>query len=233
MSSNPNDPSISERALWPLWLAGKFLLALVFLSLVALTITIYLNKSGYRLPLDGTSQLVTPAYMQEINRRSLEHAAHHGLSQVGARIVYTIYFKWTGVHNMALKRNSTDLSSGFFVRAIEQNPDTVAVAMLAAQLFGIRAGNVILCLPLILLVVMLAAVDGLAEREIRRECGGHESGTRFRIATKLSFVLLPPAIALFYLCLALDISLGTAMLPALVVTFMLFRTKTKYYKKYL
>lgn len=228
-STKQQDVSVSRKVFWPVWMAGRFMLGMIFLSAFALALALYFHKAEYQFSLDGVKQPVTPAYMLELNRRSMEHPVNAWLSEQAATALYTIYFKWTGVHSLALGQKDR----GFLSRSVEQNPDAVAVSMLAVRLFGIRTGNVILSLPLIFLVVMLATIDGLAERAIRRECGGHESGTRFRAAKKFSFSLLPPVIALVYLCLPIDVSLGAVMLPALIVTAVLFRTKMKYYKKYI
>lgn len=229
------EESVSRKVFWPIWAAGRFMLGMVFLSMFALALALYFQKSGHEFSIDGVKQPVTPAYMLELNRRSMEHSANAWLSEQTATAFYVMYFKWTGIHRMAMQQQQErdTYSSSSLSRAIQQNPDSVAVAMLATRLFGIRTGNVILSLPLIFFVVMLATVDGLAERAIRRECGGHESGTRFRIAKKFAFSLLPPVVALVYLCLPIDVSLGAVMLPALAVTAILFRTKMKYFKKYI
>ncbi len=228
-SSNKNEVSVSRRVFWPLWIAGRFALGMVFLSLFAVATAIYCQKTDQQFSLDGVKQPFSPAYLLEINRRSMDQAVNPWLSEHTATWFYTLYFKATGIHSMSLGRSDQAL----FSTIVRKNPETVAVAMLAVRLFGIRTGNVILSLPLFLLVLFLATVDGLAEREIRRECGGHESGMRFRLSKKFSFTLLPPVIALLYLCLPIDISLGAAMLPALIVMAILFRTKMKYYKKYI
>lgn len=227
--TSPREDSVGRKVFWPIYMAGRFILGMLFLSMFAVAVAIYCYKSERHFTLDGVSQQVSPEYMLAINERSIEHAANAWLSEQTARALYTLYFKWTGIHGLVLKQSQQAL----FGRVVEQNPNEVAVAMLAVRLFGIRTGNVILSLPLILLVLFLATVDGLAERQIRRECGGHESGMRFRMAKKFAFALLPPAIALVYLCLPLDISLGAAMMPALAVMAILFRTKMKYYKKYI
>ncbi len=231
-NSKRPDESISRIVFWPFWFAGRFLVGMLFLSIFALIIAIWVHKAQYEFSLDGVKQPVTPAYMVEVNRRSMEHSANAWLSDKAANAMYVIYFKMTGVHALALNPTGQG-GQGFLARAVEHNPDAVAVAMLAARLFGIRAANVILSLPLILLVVMLASVDGLTERIIRRECGGHESDTQFRVAKKFAYTLLPPVVGLVYLCLPMDISLGAVLLPALIITAVLVRTKLKYYKKYI
>jgi hypothetical protein len=118
-------------------------------------------------------------------------------------------------------------------RLVQRHPDTIAVAMLTARLFGIRLANLILSPPLIGLVVLLASIDGLTERAIRRECGGHESSTKFRFSRQLIFTLMPPLIGMIYLCLPIDISLAAIMVPTVLATAILVRMKMKYFKKYL
>lgn len=228
MPTKHQEESVSRKALWPLWRAGRFLLGMVFLSMLAVVVAVACLTMGVRFSLDGQKQVLSPAYMMEINRRSLEQSPNRTASETAANWVYAGYFKWTGIHSMAMGQSDQWL----FGRVVNYNPETFSVAMLAARLFGIRAANVLFSFPLILLVLALALVDGLAEREIRRECGGRESGRRFRLAKKFSFALLPPVVAIFYLCLPFDYSLGMVMLPALAVMAILYRMKAKYLVKY-
>lgn len=231
MPTKPED-SISQTVFWPLYIAGRFALSMIFFSVFALVVALGCHEADIQFELDGIKQSVSPTYMLEINRRTAAESASPWLSAQMAKAFYTCYFEWTGVHSIVLKQRDQGVSEGFFTRTVARHPDAIAVAMLAMQLFGLRVGNAILSIPLIALVVILAAVDGLAERSIRRECGGYESAGRYYLARRFAFSLLPPAVALVYLCLPIDIALSSVLLPLLAVTAVLIRMKMQYYKKY-
>lgn len=222
------EESISRVAFWPLWAAGRLLGTLLFLSAFAIAVFVAACHSRYEARLDGVWQPITPSYLQEIHRRAIQHAANARLSQELADASYTLYIKWTGVHAVALNAEADTA----WTRLLRKYPDDVAAGMIATMVFGVRTANVILLFPLIFLVVLLASVDGMTERMIRRACAGHESATIFRLTRRFAYKLLPPAIGLIYLCLPFDMSPGDVLLPGLAVTALLIRTKWKYYKKH-
>ena len=222
------EESISRVAFWPLWIAGRLLGTMLFLSFFAVVIFIAACHTHYEASLDGVRQPVTPQYLQALQQRSMSHAVNTRLATQLADATYTLYIKWTGVHGVVLHSNADTA----WARIIRHYPDDVAAAMLATQVFGTRTANVVLALPLIMFVVVLASVDGMTERMIRRACAGHESATVFRLTRRFAYKLLPPAIGLIYLCLPLDLSLGDVLLPGLAITAVLVRTKWKFYKKH-
>lgn len=232
MSTTKPEDSISRTVFWPIYIAGRFVLSMLFFSVFALVVALGCHEAGIEFEIDSVEQPVTPAYILEINRRTAAQSASPWFAEQMAKALYTFYFEWTGVHSIVLKQREQGVSEGLFDRVVARHPDAIAVAMLAVQLFGLRAGNAILALPLIALVVSLATVDGLAERSIRRECGGYESAGRYYLARRFAFSLLPPAVALIYLCLPIDIALSSVLLPLLTVTAVLIRMKMQYYKKY-
>lgn len=222
------EESISRVAFWPLWLAGRLFGTILFLSLFAVGIFVVACHFQWPAILDGEQTTVTPNYLQEVQRRASAHAVDSKLSYTLSAATYALYVKGTGIHGALLHHDV----NGTVARIIQSYPDELAAGMIAAQVFGIRLGNVLLLMPFIILVIVLASIDGLTERMIRRACAGHESATVFRLTRRFAYKLLPPAVGLIYLCLPYDLRAGDVLIPALVVTAMLVRTKWKYYKKH-
>lgn len=231
MSHVQADESISRVAFWPFWFAGRIVGTLLFLAVFALVMFVSAAHWHWPASLDGQSVSVTPAFLQVVLERSITQAPSSQLAEQFSQASYTGFIKWTGVHRMALS-DSTD-TTALVPRLIHRAPEEVAAAMIAAQVFGARLANAVLSFPLVLFVLLLASVDGIAERAIRRACAGHESATVFRLTRRFAYKLLPPAVGLLYLCLPYDLTLGTVMLPALAITAVLVRTKWKYYKKHI
>jgi integrating conjugative element membrane protein (TIGR03747 family) len=84
-----------------------------------------------------------------------------------------------------------------------------------AQLFGLRLAVIVLALPSVLLCGLVAAVDGLVSRDLRRWGGGRESGFVYHWAKRLA---LPLSVGIWGIYLALPVSLAP---PLIVVPFSL------------
>lgn len=229
----PDAKSASEEGLtrivfWPIWKAARWLAMLFFLSVLSVIVSIAAWRYQVNVPLDGASVRMDARYMAVLVERSLEYSAYQPVSQVIARGNYALLFKATGIHSALLYGTENGLLS----RLTRSFPIEIGVAMQASRLYGMRLGNVLMMIPLIILVVSLATLDGLVERAIRTASAGHESATRFRIARHYAYTLLPPLVGIVYLCLPLDWRPGDVLFPALAVSAVLIRTKWAYYKKH-
>jgi len=92
--------------------------------------------------------------------------------------LYAMVFGWSGLDEMGWR-----FAQGGALSA----PDTVVrgayiatregleIMMLATQLLGVRVGTLVLTVPLLSVTYLVALVDGLTQRAIRRACGGRES----------------------------------------------------------
>ena len=109
--------------------------------------------------------------------------------------------------------------------------EELAVAMLAAKLFGARLATAVTAVPLFLLAYSAFTLDGLAERLIRKACGGRESATIYHLAKHSHFALLPVLLAI-YLCVPVHIDPLWVVLPAILVSGSLLRLQAKYFKKH-
>ncbi|PCI29051.1 hypothetical protein COB55_02920, partial [Candidatus Wolfebacteria bacterium] len=130
----------------------------------------------------------------------------------------------------------TDDSTGSIEAYIKSSSHSIKEYLLAAMyialVFAIRLSILILSLPLFFLVAILAIVDGLAIRDVRRWSNGRESGFRYHYAK--SFVL--PS---FFVAWVMDIEKRTILLsPASPCLLCMIRSATsargkitKFYKK--
>jgi len=152
-----------------------------------------------------------------------------------ANFLYGLVFRVTGIDDMGFRfADGAALSiPDTIVRNLYlANIETIEVMMVGTQLLGVRLATLILIAPLIALIFMVAAVDGLTKRAIRRVCGGRESGSlyhrakHFQIACitmgALGILLLPLSFDPLYIGIPLAIAVGA-----------LSRLQWAYYKKYL
>ena len=69
------------------------------------------------------------------------------------------------------------------------NREAIEVAMLGTQLLGVRVATLTLMLPLLVLIYVVAAADGLTQRAIRRASAGRESASLYHRAKHLQVVV--------------------------------------------
>lgn len=83
-----------------------------------------------------------------------------------------------------------------------------------------------------LLIALLAAIDGLTERDIRKACGGNESAMRYHHAKRFIF----PSIALafgFYLTVPFTVHPALVFLPVMLLTGFTIYVTASTFKKFL
>lgn len=110
-----------------------------------------------------------------------------------ANFLYGLVFGVTGIHDMGIRfAQGTALSiPDTIVRnSYLANMDAIEVAMIGTQLLGVRLATLAMMSPLVVLVYLVAAVDGLTQRAIRRACGGRESASLYHRAKHLQVMLL-------------------------------------------
>ena len=148
--------------------------------------------------------------------------------------LYGLVFRFSGVHDMGRR---------FAQGAPLSIPDTVArdtyiarqneieVAMVGTQLLGIRAGILSRYLPLLGLLYLVGAVDGVALRAVRRIQGGRESAGVYHRAKFMQLGLLAlgtMALLVWPWPVAWGWMVGLAAVPlGLLVT-----VQWRYYKKH-
>jgi hypothetical protein len=218
--------SIAYPVLWPLRYAVVWTLLLFILALIAIALDLVFAAQVW----PAGSAL---ARMEALLQQSASLSPNPGLTEALAEATYWVFFGLPGVHDKVLGLDAPvdDLGPGtahllFAVR------EELAVAMLGAKLFGVRLATVINALPLFFLAYFAFVVDGLAERLVRKACGGRESATVYHLAKHSHFALLPVLLA-GYLCVPVYLDTLWVVLPAVLVSGGLSRLQAKYYKKHL
>lgn len=218
--------SIAYPLLWPLRYAVIWSLLLLILALIAMSLDLVFASKiwphGSALTRMGT-----------LLQQSAAVSPNPALTEAFSEGTYWFFFELTGVHDRILALNVPVASAigGGAANIVLSMREELAVAMLGAKLFGVRLATVINALPLFLVGQFAFVVDGLAERLIRRACAGRESATIFHLAKHSHFALLPVLIAV-YLCVPAYFDLLWVVLPAILISGLLLRLQTKYYKKY-
>jgi integrating conjugative element membrane protein (TIGR03747 family) len=110
-----------------------------------------------------------------------------------ANFMYGLVFGVTGIHDMGLRfaQGATLSIPDTIVRnSYLANIEAIEVAMIGTQLLGVRLVTLAMMAPLLVLVYLVAAADGLTQRAIRRACGGRESASLYHRAKHLQVMLL-------------------------------------------
>jgi len=105
-------------------------------------------------------------------------------------------------------------------------------AMQSTQVFGVRLAVAILCLPAFVMVGTAALIDGLVERELRREGGGNESSFVYHNVKPL---MRPTIIGSLFLYLGMPVSVHPNLIfvPAVIMYGSAIYLTSSTFKKYL
>ncbi len=110
-----------------------------------------------------------------------------------ANLLYRMMFEATGIHDMGLRfaePSALSIPDTVVRRSYLAHRDAIETAMVATQLLGVRFATFIRFVPLLLLLYVVGAADGLTERAIRRSCGGRESASVYHRAKYLQMAVL-------------------------------------------
>jgi integrating conjugative element membrane protein (TIGR03747 family) len=110
-----------------------------------------------------------------------------------ANFLYGLVFGVTGIHDMGLRfaqGAALSIPDTIVRNSYLANIDAIEVAMIGTQLLGVRLATLGMMAPLLMLVYLVAATDGLTQRAIRRACGGRESASIYHRAKHLQVMLL-------------------------------------------
>jgi integrating conjugative element membrane protein (TIGR03747 family) len=110
-----------------------------------------------------------------------------------ANFLYGLGFGVTGIHDMGLRfaqGAALSIPDTIVRNSYLANIDAIEVAMIGTQLLGVRLATLGMMAPLLMLVYLVAATDGLTQRAIRRACGGRESASIYHRAKHLQVMLL-------------------------------------------
>lgn len=152
-----------------------------------------------------------------------------------ANFLYGLVFRFTGIHDMGMRfAEGTALSiPDTIVRnSYLANFEAIEVAMIGTQLLGVRIATLILIVPLLVLIYLVAGVDGLTQRAIRRASGGRESASIYHRAKHLQFTLMTTGFLIFLFWPA-SVDFCWIGLPLAATLAILTRLQWGYYKKHL
>lgn len=217
--------SIAYPVLWPLRYAVIWSLLLLILALLAMALALLFAKQLWP---EGTAL----AHMAALLHQSVSIAPNPVLSDAFAEGVYGLFFGLTGIHDQVMALQDAGVfrppGSAHLLGAMREE---LALAMLAAKLFGTRLATAVSAVPLFGLACAAFTLDGLAERLTRKACGGRESATLYHLAKHAHFALLPVLLAI-YLCSPAHVDPLWLVLPAVLVSGSLLRLQAKYFKKH-
>ena len=227
--------------LWPLKLVFYTWLTLALMALAAMGMEVVLAKQVWG-EVEGLAQA-----QQTLSRDlALTHdlrpdAPLMGLAQTCAKGVYGFFFQLIPIErwmtNAALLPAQPDvtyyggdiITRNDFVYPLQ---DEIRLAMLRAQIFGVRLAILMGAAPLFLLIWALGLVDGLTQRHIRRACAGRESSSMYHRAKFFQFAGLAMGV-MVYLMWPVSIRPEWIVIPLALLTGLLSRVQWTYLKKYL
>jgi integrating conjugative element membrane protein (TIGR03747 family) len=152
-----------------------------------------------------------------------------------ANFLYGLVFGVTGIHDMGLRfaeGAALSIPDNIVRTAYLANTEVIEVAMIGTQLLGVRLATLAMMVPLLVLVYLIAAADGLTQRAIRRACGGRESASLYHRAKHLQVMLLAMGGALT-LILPMSIDPRLIGMPVALLVGILARLQWACYKKHL
>ncbi len=237
---------VHDVFLWPLKLVFYAWLTLALMALAAMGMEIVLAKQvwGDEVWSDNAALAQVQQTLSqdiELTRSLRPDAPLTGLAVTCARGVYGFFFQLIPIErwmtNAALLPANPDIPTygGDLIarnHLVYHVQGELYLAMVRAQIFGVRLAILIGAAPLFLLVWSLGLVDGLTQRSIRRACAGRESSSMYHRAKFFQFAGLVTG-AMVYLMWPVSIRPEWIVLPLALLIGVLSRVQWTYLKKYL
>jgi len=152
-----------------------------------------------------------------------------------ANFLYGLVFRITGIHDMGMRfaeGAALSIPDTIVRNTYLANIEAIEVAMIGTQLLGVRLATLVLLVPILVLIYLVAGVDGLTQRAIRRASGGRESASVYHRAKHLQVALMAAGllIGLFW---PASVDVRWIGLPLAIALGILTRLQWAYYKKHL
>lgn len=151
--------------------------------------------------------------------------------------IYHYAFEWTGLIDLLQWVTPKPLAEESGARPLLHSfyrpvSDFVLAAMQVTQVFAVRFAILILAAPVFVLFTIVALVDGLVRRDLRRWGGGRESSFIYHYAKRAT---LPPIMMawVFYLSLPFSVHPSWIILPFAVLFAIAIAIMASTFKKYL
>ena len=176
-------------------------------------------------------------YLNEDFRQSMLTADPGGYARSFAEVSYRFLFEYTGIHSLvewlSIPAHPED---GRMVNSLRNGYQSIEPYVLAGmaitQVFALRLGVLTLAMPVFVLFAMVALVDGLVQRDLRRWGGGRESSFVYHHAKRL----MAPSIAMawvVYLALPFSVHPNWVILPFALLNAITIAITASSFKKYL
>lgn len=231
------DSNVAVAFLWPLkWLFGALLLY-VMLGLIALTAAFLFAKYQWADPVQAADVLFQSEFsrVKELVQPGSHVSGLATLTELTQQWTYWLFFKATSLHEATYAYLSgypvNEVDRMYLSQFVARNVREIYLAMNIIQVYGIRIGFVLASIPLFFLLYVLAGVDGLTERYIRRACAGRESADIHKIGRLSKLMFFASGVTL-YLCLPVAMSPFWIIAPLAFVFAIATRVQWQFYKKY-
>ncbi|MDK2126254.1 DUF4400 domain-containing protein [Parachitinimonas caeni] len=206
-------------AVWPIMASGRALYSLIMLVVVALIVQIGTARWFSPEPAERLGQLLADAQ---------KRAADPVLARQAADVLYQPLGVWTRL-DAVVRRQQSD---GSLTPAQRVLHPWILAYLYAVQLIGTRLAALLACFELLLVLVLVAGIDGLVQRAIRVEEAGRESATKFNLAKAMRKVGLPLG-CLLYVAAPFTVDPGWIMGPLMVVVVGSVWGQASWMRKYL
>jgi hypothetical protein len=230
------DANLAVAFLWPFTTLMWSLFIYVFLGLGAILLALFFAQYYWVNPVEA-SDLLFKAEIARVHAVSASGSYRlMALTDFTSQWTYWLFFQATTLHEaMYAYFNHLPVSQvdRIYLREfVGRNAREIYIAMNIIQVYGIRIGMLVAFIPLFILVYVLASVDGLTERYIRRACAGRESADMNKIGKMTRLMFFASGIT-FYLCV--PIAMNPFGLVGILTTALAVGTRMQwqYYKKYL
>jgi integrating conjugative element membrane protein (TIGR03747 family) len=198
-------------------------------SLGAIVIAIIIEWVGMAFWWDADHSMIVLqeeiGYLSSFNRNLLLNIYPGDLAQhfIG---YFNQFLQWSQLNRLGQDLTNSTNSIAYFIGMGIQSSINVIF------LFCVRLAICVSAITGFVVVGILAFMDGLTEREIRKNCGGHESALVYHHAKKW----LGPSFFLalgFYLTIPFSIHPTIIFLPAMAITGFIIFTAASKFKKFL
>lgn len=175
--------------------------------------------------------------IEALIRYYLDQTGDPDLARKAADLAYWSWFGWTGIDASARAWQAGTLPGhglGGLMRPMFTGSarEELVVAMYGMKLFGIRAAMLVMTVPQFILAILVAIIDGLVARHVRRACGGHESATRYHHAKHFLMFGLVPVVAIIWLVAPVKLPIYLLFWPVSLLIMLALWNMAKYFKKY-
>jgi len=176
-------------------------------------------------------------YIDQDFRQSLLVQQPAAYVRLFAEVSYYYLFRVTGLEQVGLWLNQPPDPDGYRLQQslrslFAQIADHVIAAVNITQVFMMRLGVLTLAMPVFALFGLVAIVDGLVQRDLRRWGGGRESSFLYHHAKRLVWPSIVMAWVV-YLAMPVSVHPNFVILPFAVLSALAIAVTSSTFKKYL